>query len=379
MGRRCCCTAGCELGDDNFDDRDDGAVPSDDSKWKVLAGTWEFDTGTVKSTSTGILATRICHPAVYPLGSFVATFKLVDPEDGKEYKVRAGHPVDSDYEVHFLIVGDGVNRIVRVTVYGDVTETLDYPWDEAFGDAEATVCYAPNVELSAHLGVGSIRTTACAGCDDCDRCYTVSSTQVGNFSFLEGHFDDWAYEVHFLENEDCKACDCFCYQKVGNVRTLRCIPKEITLLLTNVLYCSGLEGDYTLYQRSDGGGFPDNTEKYTWISDETDCTNPAKLRFILTCQYNLDGDIHGAFTLAVMKIGGAEVEFDFTDPDTIGDDGVGNSVARNKATSTCDPISLDFPDLTEATVSGGFRNYCCGEDHEDDPDTKPRVSVEVTL
>jgi hypothetical protein len=372
--RRCCCTQpGCELGSDNFDDREDGPVPEDDKKWKVLDGEADFDDGTV--IVDGILATRICHPAAYPLGSFWSKFKLIDLVDGKEYRIRAGHPVNSDYEVSFLIVGDGVNRVVRVTVYGDDTETLDYPWAEDMGDLEAYVCYAPGVELSAHTGVGSIRTTACVGCDACARCYL--SNTVGNFSFLKGQFDDWVYEAHFAENEDCRWCDCFCYQKVGTSRTLKCIPKTVTVSLTNVLYCSGLEGDYTLYQRSDGTGFPDSTQKYTWVSDQTACVGSVGLRFILTCHFNSDGEIHKAFTLAIMRSGGAEVEFDNTDPDFSGEDGVGNSTAWCRATSTCGV--LEFPDIIELTVSGGFANSCCKENHFDDEMTNPRVSVEVLL
>jgi hypothetical protein len=374
-----CGPPGCILGSDNFN-RANSAVNEIGPKWEALAGEWRIHNNRLVCDDPGVLATTICHPLAYPLGAWWVNVKLTNLGTVGLYKIRAGHPTQSVYEVHFEVKGSGVNRAIEVTVIGDDIESFEFPFGEEAGDvAEAVICYAPGVELSANIGVGDILVTACISDDNAGRCFALNGDSVGNFAFLEGNFDDWNYEAHFIENEDCRHCDCFCYQKLGNDRISTCIPKLLHLTLSNELYCPGLAGTYEMHQKADIATPTDSTMKYSWISEDISCLNPFFTRFELICQFKLDGTIRGAFTMVAWRQNGAEIKFDPLDPDTIGTDGNGNTRAGSKSNSTCSPLMLVFPDLLEDLVSGGFANYCCGEDHTDDEQTNPRAGVVVTI
>ena len=380
MGRnRCCCAPGCQLGTDDFNDRSDGAVPSDDPQWKILSGTWEFDTGVVKSTSAGVLATRICHPSAYPLGSFWATFTLENPSVEKVYKIRAGNPVLSPYEVHIEILsGEPGDGELRITVVGDVTISGEFPWDETI---EMTVCYAPGVELHANNGY-TPGVTTCVGCDDCYRCYTdvgASGSSVGNFAFLQGDFDNWVYEVHWIENHDCNHCDCFCYDEDADEST--CIPDELTLILTDLtpFHCQGLDGMTITLERVLTG----STWKRLWRSATKQCASEC-----------LGGNLE--FVVELTCEGGGEISpfqsnWQLAFRDTAGNysGAIGwineatNTGFPIKARSSCDPLEFVFEGLTVETCTTDFRDgemygigHCCGDEW---PSDEIDIRLEATL
>lgn len=366
--RRCCCQPGCELGSDNFDDREDGSVPSDDPKWKVISGTWEFDTGTVKSTAAGVLATRICHPSAYPLGSFVSTFTLKGLDNNPTYKVRCGHPVDSDYEVWFEAAdfgGAGATGTLTITVYGDGTETAseELELDSTLTELDAKVCYAPGLHLLGMIDLRPNRYPVLCidGVAAADNCHAVSGTNLGNFSFMEGHFDDWDYVVHWIENPDCPECDCFCKKSDAE---WSCLGLELTLSITSdpdIWDCPGAEVSVTLYRMDHPtrpaatepfygfyGGGSTSPKSWVWVSDSINCPGGhpfSAVRAIMLC-----GTPVGQIKLALVKDSA-----DYSDGSTrvmyLGSLAANNDQAAD-ASSTCDPLSLIFTGV-------GLRTYQC--------------------
>jgi hypothetical protein len=379
--RRCCCgKPGCELGEDNFDDRDDGPVPADDPKWKVLSGDWDFDDGTV--IGDGLLATRICHPAAYPLGSFVATFTLKGIQDNPSYGIRCGDPVNSDYEVWFEAdgFGSGLTGTLTITVYGDddetATETLTLPSDTE--ELDAKVCYAPGLHL---LGMIDLRPNVypvlCIGGSDGDaNCY--QSNTVGNFSFLEGHFDDWVYVVHWIENNDCPLCDCFCRTE-DNPASYSCLGRRLTLSIVSdpdIWDCPGAEIEVTMYRMDDPtrpagtdpfygfyNGGSTTPKSWVWVSDSINCSGGhpfSAVRAIMLCGMPI-----GLIKLALVKDAA-----DYSDGSTrvmyLGNLSSTQDQAAD-AESTCEPLELIFPGV-------GLRTYQCQDTEADCMDWPPTCS-----
>lgn len=359
--RRCCCTVGCELGDDDFDDRGDGSVPSDDPKWKVLSGAWEFGDGAVKSTSAGVLSTRICHPSAYPLGSFVATITLRDIQDNLSYGIRCGDPANSDYEVWFEATGFGIDAqgTLTITVYGDdgetATEVLTLPTDTE--ELSAKVCYAPGLHLLGQITLRpNVYPVLCIGDEDTDRCF--QSGTVGNFSFLDGHFDDWVYVVHWIENPDCPECDCFC--RTSNT-DWSCLGRELTLSITSdptIWDCPGAEVSVALYRMDHPtrpsattpfyafyGGGSTTPKSQVWVSDPINCAGGhpfSAVRAVMICKMPAS-----EIAIALVKDG------TYTDP--VGRVmwlGANSSNVNEQAAdedSTCSPLSLLFPGVGMST------------------------------
>lgn len=89
------------------------------------------------------------------------------------------------------------------------------------------------------------RLDACIdGVAAASNCFTIGGVEVGNFSFLEGEFDDWEYSVHWIENRSCDRCVCFCYENDATTETFSCPPATLYLNLTNEAFCAGIEGSY---------------------------------------------------------------------------------------------------------------------------------------
>jgi len=367
--RRCCCEVGCELGSDDFNNRSDGSVPADDPKWKVLSGTWEFDDGTVKSTSAGILATRICHPSAYPLGSFVATFTLKELSSNPTYKIRCGHPVNSDYEVWFEADGFGgvdPTGTLTITIYGDGVETAEeeLELDSTLIELDAKVCYAPGLHLLGQIDLWPNRYPVLCidGVAEADNCHLVSGDSVGNFSLLEGYFDDWEYVVHWIENNDCPYCDCFCRTE-DSPPNWSCMGHELTLSIVSdpdIWECPGAEVSVTMYRMDHPtrpsattpfyglyGGGSTNPESQVWVSDSINCSggHPFKaVRAVMLCGMPAD-----QIKLALVEDG------TYTRPGDrvmwLGDLSNVEDQAAD-ALSTCDPLELIFTGV-------GLRSYQC--------------------
>jgi len=101
-----CGPPGCILGSDNFN-RANSAVNEIGPKWEALAGEWRIHNNRLVCDDPGVLATTICHPLAYPLGAWWVNVKLTNLGTVGLYKIRAGHPTQSVYEVHFEVKGSG--------------------------------------------------------------------------------------------------------------------------------------------------------------------------------------------------------------------------------------------------------------------------------
>jgi len=338
----------------------------------VLSGDWDFDDGTV--IGEGILATRICHPSAYPLGSFVSTFTLMGLDNNPTYKIRCGHPVDSDYEVWFEADGFGgvdPTGTLTITVYGDGAETatVELELDSTLTELDAKVCYAPGLHLLGQIDLKLNRYPVLCidGTADADNCHVISGENLGNFSFLEGHFDDWDYVVHWIENADCPDCDCFCQ---ASDTDWSCLGMELTLTIDSdalIWDCPGAEVSVTMYRmdhptRPAGtepfyavyGGGSTTPESQVWVSDSINCSGGhpfSAVRAVLLC----------GMPISEMKLMLVKDDPSYSDGSTrvmyLGDLS-SNQDQSPDAVSTCSPLELIFTDV-------GLRTYQCQD--EDDP------------
>jgi hypothetical protein len=379
MGRRCCCVPlTCELDSDDFD-RDD----SDDvgSKWIEVSGDFDISDNTLVCVTPGVLACTKCHPAGYDRGSFTAFFDLINPSDGKVYKVRAGNPTSSTLEVHWTVVGTGVTRELTVDVIGDgadgtVSWTFDYPEGFNGNVVEVVVCYMPGVELTALCNLEITRVSSAPISDAASTCYSGK----GNFSFLEGDFDNWVYQVHWMENHDCTYCDCFCYLG-GSPEQLVGLPTELTMTITNIRQCTRMAGTYTLYQRNSNmgtyaGGFITDDwwpEKQEWWSDVIDMYgSPACCwRLGVFCTINEETN-RLLWAMGFYRCGIGSGDLLWADDAEHPPWSTDNNWAYATADSTCDPFYLHFPFLLSGV------EQCC-EGDGDFYNQQPYVEIEVTV
>lgn len=176
-------------------------------------------------------------------------------------------------------------------------------------------------------------------------------------------------------NEDCEPAnnaECQCDDGV----TQRRLPKDLTLTLTNKLFCSRLDGSYPMtYHTDPEPPTPGSSFIEFWDSPVFQCNFDTGFFLRLSCS---EAGVQG-FTLQAVVAPGAtlhtmyfanECNGAFTQDQT-------NDSAWACAASTCEPLRLVFPDLLEEGVSGGYANNCCQEDHEGD-DREPRLAVEIT-
>ena len=378
-----CCCPGCELGTDNFD-RADANPPS--GRWYEISGDWAIDDQYLIDNDTpGILATTICHPPIYDDGSWIANFKLREVRSRSLFHIRAGHPQTSPYEVKYEPSGiDSPTAKITVTVIGPggLEDSVEHPWpvDEITGDSADEVdvfaCYQPGVTLRASIGSFGGQVPVAQICIEEDNgapCYKVSGNDVGNFSWLEGAFDDWEYFTTIIDDLDCPACGCLCVKGLKPDDQYnperKCFPDE--LMATFELIESDVDAsecplnDFEVVLSRFGN---DNEE---WISeDQTLCSNTFALK--LNCENFDDGDqVFRALTLQLLNSTSdptAAIVFAWEDPDF----GNGESAAiRNPDVeeSTCEPISLVYNRLKLACFFGpcsypgtsGQIPFCCDQ------------------
>lgn len=329
-----------------------------------------------------MLATTICHDPLHDEGSFISNFQLVDLRTRTIYKVRAGNPDTSDYEVHFEPIDvDLPSAKIRVTVFGDAGETVsvEHPWPvDFFGDSvnvhDAFICYQPGVHLKGSIGsfgglppVPQVCVTA-LGSD----CWTVAGNDVGNFAFLEGRFDNWTFRVTATDDLRCEPCGCFCLR--GEMPTDRydpdkaCFPatiKAIFELVSSDVYLSACALD--LFEVDLVETDEDRTE---WIStSQTVCGTTFRLK--ANCDTFDEGNVaFRGLSLTLLDSLGfpAAIVFQWHEPDIL----AGESATTrfpSYAESTCDPLGLVYGGLKLACFFGqcpgeppgvlGFIPFCC--------------------
>jgi len=364
--RHCCCT--CIIQEDDFN-RDDGPISGD---W---LGDGELLDGVLIADNDHTL---ICHPASKPLGSLYATVLLKDCDPANTYTIRVGDP-NGAYEVEVTFTGTAGAGDMIITVKNgvDPDESYTYPWVNA--DEPLTVCYAPELWISARganvVSNTPIWVTICIPKEPSDNCWVVDGTDVGNWTFVQGKFDDFVMEIHWLEQRSCQNCDCYCHQIVAGEDVFKCIPKILYLTITSDDCINGtyqmLQYLYVTNSPNDPPTIVASTSKQQWISDEIDCpvSTSYHLKFVLTC--NNDPSFgYPKMDLHLIRYGESasadcnSFQFDIDDPDTQDTSLSGvslESFAWSKSISTCSPFYLKFPAICEGEWSCSDPDQsCCG-------------------
>lgn len=383
--RRCCCP--CLIASDNFD-RADGPV-SDGGEWY---GGGEIVSNILEASNDH---TTVCHPAKAPLGALWAVMTVVG-DTALSHVVRLGDPT-GDYEVWIEFggtVGIGTGTLTITVKNGiDPDESYEYDWENA--NEEIYICYAPGTQMSA--GPSSRTQTApqwvtlCIPEEPSDNCWLVGgTTDVGNWMFVSGKYVDWQMELHWVEQNNCEDCDCYCWD--NGVQS--CIPKEITATLTGCVSTSVTmrQKFITTTSSLDPPTSIDWTQKFEWVSDPISCSGATQEEYgfvlILRCMKS-DGDTYPRMRLEMMRYGTiasggcSTFGFDLDDPDTIDTEHTISqltSYAYSKSTSTCDPLYLEFPDLVEDNwACNDASPTCCGGYVVSGGDIMPPEYIGVTI
>lgn len=391
MPPKLCCCGNCALGTDDFN-RADSADPG--PKWEILSGTGSIVDNEI--VVDGIVATTFCHQPTETLGSFVATFDMIEPTNGDEYIVTAGDPGNWKVRVTFVFTGTPGSGTIKVIIesdgeeikVGEAVEPYEYTW-LADTPVSAMFCYAPGLEATVILYypdyVETPTSTVCIGEAGTDNCWSATNTdletvEVGNFAFVYGTFDNFTYEVHWLEIKKCDFCSCFCrLQDEFGVFDYSCVPEQVTITLDGgEVNCSGLSGSYTMYQRLRTDAPEDAPptsypypEKFSWVTNPITCpySSTTKIAFELQCTGTGKDDIDTVpqFNLYCIQWNtaaarGSNIGFDPADPDTIETasqaafDNVSYGVCK---AGTCNPLYMEFPDLIEDNYNSDEGNACC--------------------
>lgn len=383
MGTKRCCCGLCVIGEDDFN-RANSDNPG--PLWSEEDGDWDIDGNRLKGTTAGLLATTVCHPTWAPLGSFIASFDLDAPINGKVYKVRGGNPNTSLREATWTFTGSAGSGTINIEVTNG-TDTLDFnvAWQDVEGPYRVSVCYLPGVLISASKPSNIAEsgsptyTSVCIDDTDAARCFDG----LGNFSFLQGDFDNWVYEVHWLENHNCSTCLCPCREVVDDVETFTCVPDTLYATVSNVANCVGIDATKAMHLRTVSGlnssAYPDYYVDYSrnfWISEAFDCPTGAdetKFVVVLECRNDVAYPYPRwiAHIIRWLPAGRNCAGMGFIDSDTetiiaaCSEDGGGGvcyeSTAYSLDTSTCTPFYLAFNNLIESFwVCSEDDRGCCG-------------------
>lgn len=374
--KRCCCgTVNCQLGFDNFN-RADSATPG--PKWHVLSGTGAIVDNHIEVSGAGAkVATTICHPSAYVLGSLIATFKLVDVRSIGLFEVGVGDPQNSNWRVQFVPSGmDTFGAKITVRVFGSAGwEESEVPWPTSVlgtsaDTIDAQVCYEPKGLLRGGIGIIP-RVDTCIELGGWEAaCYSLGGgVTVGNFFFTAGNFDDFAFETTILDNFNCPVCGCFCFKREGTTKDWNCYPSVIclTLELTTGTCTGGIDGlTIPLYQ-----GFASPTyypEKIRWFSEVQTCSGGASYTFIAECSQIVRDGTNWFQALSLRMADSSylpsTVVFNWLVPEP------NNAKLPAFGVSTCDPLYLVYPGLKVNSFIGpcgppappgtmGYYPFCC--------------------
>lgn len=392
--KRCCCgTPSCVIGSDDFN-RADNTDPG--PKWRVLAGDANIVGNKIEVSGTNaIVATTICHPSSYVLGSWQATFTLVNLRTVGLFEVGAGKPDASPWRVQFVPSGmDTVDARITVRVLGSGGwEEFEFLWvDDVFGNSantmEVSVCYEPGALLRGSVGI----PPAVDNCIELQgweaACYAIGGgPNVGNFFFTAGHFDNWSFETTILDNFACPICGCFCFKREGSAKDWNCYPEVMCLILEQT---SGPANSFdgasfilTQGQGSPGDGWP---EKQSWFSAVESCVG-SPWAFVADCRPIVKDGVNWFLALQLRLtdssyLASGNAVWEWVDPDI----NVSTRSASFEA-STCDPLDLVFPNLRlksffgpcgPPSPPGVFGHYLfCGDNtcHPTAPDVRFSVRI----
>lgn len=339
--RRCCCTS-CRLGADNFNRADENPVSG---AWHEISGDWEVKDNELNSVSDGVLATTICHPGIYTNGSYVMRVRLIGMADGSKssWEVSAGDPDSPNYVVE--VTHSFASKQATLSLYSGNKTTLihEETYSGVTNDREMTLCYSPGLTIDVSIE-SNPQIEFCSDVTG-DTCYDSGGTDVGGFAFRKGKFDDWIYELHWLDLEKCEKCTCFCEKSRED---FKCYPDVLYLSFDNTVGGATLPS-IPLYQ-----GFLNSAsylwpEKVAWYSAVQNCGGPVGAQWtarFLCGQEDLGSLAFGTADYVFESLSVSQIAFGWADN--------GNSFEKRdaiKAASTCEPILLTFPSIAANCAS----------------------------
>lgn len=392
-----CCCFKCELGEDTFT-RVNANPPS--GKWRELSGDWSLTDGYITDNNNpGVLVTTVCHPTKYEEGSWIANFRLMNLRSRSIYRIRCGHPLTSQFEVTYEPLDmDLPTARIRVTVISAATtHSVTHPWPVAsYGgttsaDAvNAFACYQPGVMLRASIGSfgGLVPVAAiCIGGTGAP-CYTIGGHKVGNFSFIEGAFDNWEYWATAIDDLNCIPCGCYCLKGTLPLDRFEperhCFPATMKaifqLVESDIVNPDCPINDFELLISLFGNN------RDTWLSgNATICTTTFAIK--LNCEiFDEEGRVFRALTMQLLNgvdNQTASMALQWDDPDYAA--GETPSIKfPDFEESTCEPLALVYKYAKlqcffgNCAVPGQFGQipFCCPEVCQP---TCPRIIYKVTL
>ena len=333
--KRCCC-GNCKLGEDDFN-RADANPPT--GSWHEISGEWEIESNELNCITNGTLATTICHSSIYANGSYVMRVTLIGMDDGSvsEWEVSTGNPSSPNYVVEVLhnfstkqatlkLFSGNKSSLIHEETYSGVT-----------ANRQMTLCYSPGLTIDVSIG-GNPQIEFCSDVTGA-ACYDVSGTNVGGFAFRKGRFDDWFYDLHWLDLAKCEKCTCFCEKSRED---FKCYPDTLYLSFDNTVGGAAL-ATIPLYQSFLNSSSYLWPEKVAWYSDVQNCGGPVGAQW--TARF-----LCGQEDLGSLAFGTADYQFEdptFSQIAFRWEDSGSAFDKRDaiKASSTCDPILLTFPAL----------------------------------
>jgi hypothetical protein len=332
-------------------------------------------------------------------------FDLLDIEDGSEFIFSGGNPGSPKVEVTITITGSPGTGTVTIAIETDGEDILPaFPmtWVDD-SPHRVRFCYAPGLEATIILSTPDFTYTpthtACIDETSTDNCWTSYTPDLGNFSFNKGNYDNWEYYVHWHERKDCEFCSCFCRLFDGEEFDYACIPEEINVTLTSDSeICSGIDGTYPMHQRSRTDApedappsVNDTPQKISWVTDPIACPESTSFAFVLelecigTGKDDIDAVPQFQMNCIVWNTTaarGSNFGFDCDDADTTqcatasASENVSVGVCKQ---GTCNPISLEFPDLRENFYNSPEGNSCCGGKVDSGGTFEPDVRISVVV
>jgi hypothetical protein len=332
--RRCCCNISCELGADDFN-RADSEDPG--IGWRIVSGTGEIVSNRI--VVDGVVATTICHPPAYPLGSYVAEMMLIGISDASVsfWEVWIGDPSDPSYRVE-VSHNSGTNQ-ATLSLYAGAVLIHAETYSGVTANERLRVCYVPGMMVTATLDGRN------PFIDNCDvsigaRCFAITGgPDVGGFAFREGTFDDWSYVVHFIENQTCPLCSCFCW---ANKDDYACLPATLTLTFESVGADFAEFDDIVLYQSFGSPATPWPNKTGGWNSEVYSCGEPVfeEFAFRFECGNPVTGMSLTPLTKDFDTELGNQSVWEWTEGTL-----PTNSGRNATLDSTCDPLSIVFPEI----------------------------------
>lgn len=378
----CCVTSPgpCLVGEDDFDRANSTELGP---KWCEETGDAEILNNTLNLVTEGLVLTTYRQPPpVVPGASYNHRFQMVMDSAGNTEEWHFVMNVVDEDNYHWIKVakdaGIGDGRFYPTfyrRVNGSDTEIMSintHPqgggWDLENGKLRVNICMADvgwSIEPTDNQGQSSWTTCDAEAVERLpkNQCY-------GLVGVKKGRFDDFFYYVHWESQRDCAYCNCLCF--LGD-EDVSCFPEEmlLTLVPTSGPFCwtGGTPGccdqpsslSVTLYQQipdtsgpspAFGAAYKTPTKRIWWsellTGDGGSDMVPDKTYFEFGCEFAGSSGTTRSY-LSIWRypldpiLSGGTARFDPADQSINPNNA--NTKMFDLSRSTCDPLSLVFPDI----------------------------------